>query len=72
MGAERVALLLGLSLFFGFAFEGFYSEEMPQRPGGVRTFPLLSLAGGGLFLLDTRFGAAFVAGLLVLGSWIYA
>ncbi len=45
---------------------------MPQRPGGVRTFPLLALAGGGLFLLEPRYGAAFIAGLLVVGSWIYA
>jgi uncharacterized membrane protein (DUF4010 family) len=70
--AERFALLIGLSLFFGFAFEGFYSDEMPRRPGGVRTFPLLALAGGGLFLLDPRYGSAFIAGLLVVGSWIYA
>ncbi|MBV8345068.1 MAG: DUF4010 domain-containing protein [Candidatus Eremiobacteraeota bacterium] len=71
-GAERLALLLGLSLFFGFAFEGFYAEELPRRPGGVRTFPLLALAGGGLFLLEPHFAAAFIAGLLVVGSWIYA
>jgi uncharacterized membrane protein (DUF4010 family) len=72
VGAERVALLLGLSLFFGFAFEGFYSEELPCRPGGVRTFPLLALAGGGLYLLEPRYAAAFLAGLLVVGAWIYA
>jgi uncharacterized membrane protein (DUF4010 family) len=71
-GAERLALLLGLSLFFGFAFEGFFAEELPRRPGGVRTFPLLALAGGSLFLLDARYGGAFIAGLLVLGLWIYA
>jgi uncharacterized membrane protein (DUF4010 family) len=70
--AQRFALLIGLSLFFGFAFEGFYSDEMPRRPGGVRTFPLLALAGGGLFLLEPHYGSAFIAGLLVLGSWIYA
>jgi uncharacterized membrane protein (DUF4010 family) len=69
--AERFALLLGLSLFFGFAFEGFYAGEK-NRPGGVRTFPLLALAGGSLYSLDPRYGAGFVAGLLVLGSWIYA
>ena len=69
--AERFALLLGLSLFFGFAFEDFYSDELPQRPGGVRTFPLLALAGGTLYLLDPHFGAAFIAGLIVVGSWIY-
>jgi len=69
---ERLALLLGLSLFFGFAFEEFYSDELPRRPGGVRTFPLLALAGGSLYLLDPRHGAAFIAGLLVVGAWIYA
>jgi uncharacterized membrane protein (DUF4010 family) len=69
--AERFALLLGLSLFFGFAFEDFYADELPQRPGGVRTFPLLALAGGMLYLLDPRYGAAFIAGLIVVGSWIY-
>jgi uncharacterized membrane protein (DUF4010 family) len=71
-GAERVALLLGLSLFFGFAFEGFYIGELPQRPGGVRTFPLLALAGGGLFLLEPHYAAGFIGGLLVVGAWIYA
>ncbi len=69
---ERLALLLGLSLFFGFAFEDFYAGELPRRPGGVRTFPLLALAGAALYVLEPHFGAAFVAGLLVLGSWIYA
>ncbi len=71
-GAERLALLLGLSLFFGFAFEGFYSEQLPHRPGGVRSFPLLALAGGGLYLLEPRYAAAFIAGLLVVGAWLYA
>lgn len=72
VGAERLALLLGLSLFFGFAFEEFYSGQLPRNPGGVRTFPLLALAGGALFLLEPHYGAAFIAGLLVVGSWIYA
>jgi uncharacterized membrane protein (DUF4010 family) len=71
-GVERFALLIGLSLFFGFAFEEFYSDELPRRPGGVRTFPLLALAGGGLYLIEPQYGAAFVAGLVVVGSWIYA
>jgi uncharacterized membrane protein (DUF4010 family) len=71
-GVERFALLIGLSLFFGFAFEEFYSDELPRRPGGVRTFPLLALAGGALYLIEPQYGAAFVAGLVVVGSWIYA
>jgi uncharacterized membrane protein (DUF4010 family) len=69
--AERFALLLGLSLFFGFAFEGFYSD-LPRRPGGVRTFPLLALAGGCLYLLEPHYGSIFAVGLLILGFWIYA
>ena len=68
VGAERFALLLALSLFFGFAFEEFYAD-LPRRPGGVRTFPLLALAGGGLYLLEPHYGTAFVAGLLVIGGW---
>ncbi len=72
VGAERLALLLGLSLFFGFAFEGFYADELPRRPGGVRTFPLLALVGGGLYLIEPHYGAAFIGGLIVVGSWIYA
>jgi uncharacterized membrane protein (DUF4010 family) len=71
-GVERFVLLLGLSLFFGFAFEGFYADELPRRPGGVRTFPLLALAGAALFLVEPHYGAAFIAGLLVVGAWIYA
>ena len=70
--AERVVLLIGLSLFFGFAFEEFYAQEMPLRPGGVRTFPLLALAGGALYLLEVRYKTAFIAGLLVVGAWTYA
>jgi uncharacterized membrane protein (DUF4010 family) len=72
IGVERLVLLLGLSLFFGFAFEEFYGGKLPHRPGGVRTFPLLALAGGSLYLIDPRYGAGFIAGLLVVGSWIYA
>lgn len=72
IGVERFALLLGLSLFFGFAFEEFYSGEKLRRPGGVRTFPLLALAGGSLYALEPHFAIAFIAGLLVLGFWIDA
>jgi uncharacterized membrane protein (DUF4010 family) len=37
----------------------------------VRTFPLLALAGGALYLLEPHYAIAFVAGLLILGAWIY-
>lgn len=72
VNAAHVALVLGLSLFFGFAFEEFYSSELPDRPGGVRTFPLLAITGACLYIIEPRNGLAFIAGLLVLGSWIYA
>ncbi|MBV8372705.1 MAG: DUF4010 domain-containing protein, partial [Candidatus Eremiobacteraeota bacterium] len=72
IGIDRFALLLGLSLFFGFAYEGFYSDQTLRRPGGVRTFPLLALAGGLLFILEPHYAAAFIAGIVVLGVWTYA
>ena len=63
-------LLLGLSLFFGLAFEEFHIRSGLQRPGGVRTFPLLALAGGLLYALDTQRFLPLVAGLLILGIWL--
>ncbi len=65
-----VGLLLGLSLFLGLAFEDFFAHSDTKRPGGIRTFPLLAVAGGVLYLFDpTRF-VPFTAGLVVLGAWL--
>ena len=63
-------LLLGLSLFFGLAVEEFHAHTGLQRPGGIRTFPLLALAGGLLYLLDETRLLPLSAGLLVLGAWL--
>jgi uncharacterized membrane protein (DUF4010 family) len=68
---ETLALLLGLSFFFGLSFEGFYWKSARSRPGGIRTFPLLSVNGAILYALEPHFAAAFCAGLLVLGAWLY-
>lgn len=84
---ERLALLLGLSFFFGLAFEEFHAKAAqtgkaaspdsarpkaaPPHPGGVRTFPLLALAGAGLYFVEPAQALAFVAGLVVLGAWLY-
>ncbi|HKX08182.1 MAG TPA: DUF4010 domain-containing protein [Stellaceae bacterium] len=68
----NLALLLGLSFFFGLAFEEFYRKSGEERPGGIRTFPLLSIGGGALYLLDTQRLLPFTAGLLVLGAWLFA
>jgi hypothetical protein len=43
--AERLALLLALTLFLGLAFEEIYKCDEPAIPGGIRTFPLVGLAG---------------------------
>jgi uncharacterized membrane protein (DUF4010 family) len=69
---KRLLLLLGLSFFFGLAFEGFHHGLARKPPGGVRSFPMLALLGAGLYVVDRDHGLAFAAGLLVLGIWTYA
>jgi len=63
-------LLLGLGFFFGLAFEEFHAQDGQVRPGGVRSFPLLALAGGLLYRLDTGRLLPLGVGLLVLGAWL--
>jgi len=62
------ALLLGLSFFLGLAFEEVYTRAGERRPGGIRTFPILALGGGMLYLLDPQRLLPFTGGLLVLGA----
>jgi len=63
-------LLLGLGFFFGIAFEEFNAAGGRARPGGVRSFPLLALAGALLYRLDPNHLLPLTAGLLVLGTWL--
>ena len=70
--ALHLGLALGLSLFFGLAYEEFYGDSIPQRPGGIRTYPLLALAGALLYLLDPQHLTAALAGLLIVGLWTAA
>jgi uncharacterized membrane protein (DUF4010 family) len=65
-----VGLLLGLSLFLGFAFEDFFARSNTTRPGGIRTFPMLAVGGGVLYLFDPVHFIPFTAGLVVLGGWL--
>jgi uncharacterized membrane protein (DUF4010 family) len=65
-----IALLLGLSFFLGLAFEDFFSQSTVRRPGGIRTFPMLALGGGVLYLLDPTHFIPFTGGLVVLGAWL--
>jgi uncharacterized membrane protein (DUF4010 family) len=69
---KRLLLLLGLALFLGLAFEGFYHGTARKPPGGIRTFPLLALLGAGLYLMEPKQALVFIAGLLVLGLWLFA
>ena len=64
------ALLIGLSLFLGFAFEDFFAHSNIRRPGGIRTFPILASAGGVLYLFDPTHFLPFTAGLIELGIWL--
>jgi uncharacterized membrane protein (DUF4010 family) len=68
----KISLVLGLSFFFGLAFERFYAtSERRSRPGGIRTFPLIALSGAFLFALEPHYAIAFCVGLVVLGVWLY-
>jgi uncharacterized membrane protein (DUF4010 family) len=68
--ALNLALLLGLSFFLGLAFEDFFAHAGAKRPGGIRTFPLLALAGGMLYWFDSTHFVPFTAGLVILGTWL--
>ncbi len=68
--AVKLALLLGLSFFLGLAFEDFFAHAGAKRPGGIRTFPLLALGGGVLYLFDPVHFLPFTAGLVILGTWL--
>ena len=65
-----LALLFGLSFFLGLAFEDVYMHAGIPRPGGIRTFPLLALIGGALYLFDPVRLIPFTACLVVLGAWL--
>jgi hypothetical protein len=67
--AVNFGLLFGLSFFLGLAFEDFFAHEATKRPGGIRTFPMLALAGGMLYLFDPVHLLPFTGGLLVTSSY---
>ncbi len=72
LSARVILLLLGLSFFLGLAVEDVYERVGRDRPGGIRTFPLLALSGAVLYVLEPRYALAFIAGLGVLGAWLQA
>lgn len=70
LAPERLLVLLGLSFFFGLAFEEYFGRSKLKPPGGVRTFPLLALVGALLYALAPETGALFLGGLAILGLWL--
>ncbi|MHB1205868.1 MAG: MgtC/SapB family protein [Rhodospirillaceae bacterium] len=67
---SSLALALALAFFFGLAFEDFYGRAKEQRPGGIRTFPMLALVGGVLYLLDPVHLLPLCAGFLSVAGWL--
>ncbi|WP_144182696.1 MgtC/SapB family protein [Elioraea rosea] len=63
-----LALALGLGFFLGLAYEEHYGQDNVRRPGGIRTFPTLSLTGAVLWLLEPAQGLAFLAFLLFVAA----
>jgi uncharacterized membrane protein (DUF4010 family) len=70
--AERLALLLALTLFLGLAFEEIYKCDEPAIPGGIRTFPLVGLDGAMLYIIEPQRALAFIGGLLATAVCLYA
>ncbi|KAB7741156.1 DUF4010 domain-containing protein [Parvibaculum sedimenti] len=67
---ERFAVLMALGFFLGLAFEEYFAKSRIKPPGGVRTFPLLSLTGALLYALEPEHGLLFLGGLAILGTWL--
>lgn len=70
--AGRMGLALAMAVVLGLAFEGVYKREERTSPGGIRTFPTLTVLGLVLYSLDTRSLVPYVAGLVAVALWLYA
>jgi uncharacterized membrane protein (DUF4010 family) len=69
--AGRLALAVGLAVFMGLTFEEVYKRAERANPGGVRTFPMLAMAGAALYLIEQTYALAFTVGLFGLAAWLY-
>ena len=70
--AGRLAMAVGLAVFMGLTFEEVYKSAERSSPGGVRTFPMLTMCGATLYLIEPEHALAFVAGLFGLAAWLHA
>ncbi len=69
--ATSLGLALAMAVFVGLAFEGVYKREPSAPPGGIRTFPLLTLLGALLYLIGMPSLAPFLVGLVAVSIWLY-
>lgn len=70
--AGRLGLAVALAVFMGLAFEGIYKREKRTSPGGIRTFPMLAVLGGMLFLIDSHTLVPYVVGLGAVALCLFA
>jgi len=70
--AGRLLLSLALAVFVGLAFEEVYKRQERSSPGGIRSFPMLAMAGAMLFLIEPQHALAFVGGTFALALWLQA
>lgn len=70
--AARMGLAIAMAIVMGLAFEGIYKREERTSPGGIRTFPTLTVLGLVLYALEPRNLAPYVAGLVAISLWLYA
>jgi uncharacterized membrane protein (DUF4010 family) len=68
--AWRLAMVLGLAVFLGLAFEEIYKSDDRAVPGGIRSFPMLAISGAMLYLIEPAHALAYVAGLLAIALWL--
>ena len=66
---ESILLLLGLSFFLGLAVEEMVAPSI-ERPGGIRTIPLLSLLGLTLTVITPGRTVFVLAGFFSLALWL--
>lgn len=70
--AGRMGLAVAMAFVMGLAFEGVYKRAERTSPGGIRTFPMLSLIGILLYLLAPKTLVPCVAGIGAVSIWLYA
>ena len=70
--AEKLALLVALTLFLGFAFEQIQKRDEPAIQGGIRTFPLVGLAGALLYLVEPQRAWHLPRAFFAIAAWLYA